>query len=123
MASYKLYIEGTVSLKIIFLKVEAVELDSEKFWHLGSLLCRSNYTRVCGSFIVFPLKTDQPSCSGPGCKIGEIQDLNNHCENLETFSYNKSMVLERAFLWRYSSFLEYITDCRANLSPKAFNCE
>ncbi|XP_067948532.1 uncharacterized protein [Watersipora subatra] len=94
--------------------------DDTKFWNLGSMLCRSNFSRVCGEFTVFPRGGE---CSAPGCGEGSVQDLYNNCTSINRYKYNPEMTFNRSFLWADSLLRinqnscltgRNITSCRCN---------
>ncbi|XP_067947983.1 uncharacterized protein [Watersipora subatra] len=92
-------------------------VSSQQFWDLGSLLCYSYLSTVCGEFIVFPVS----SCTLPGCGPGRVQGLDNACVSLRQHEYKPQVTQKRRFHWAGKVLLDTISSCREG--KKALNCE
>ncbi|XP_067949548.1 uncharacterized protein [Watersipora subatra] len=92
----------------------------EAFWNLGSILCQSNYSRVCGEFIVYP---EEGECSLPGCGEGRVQDLLNKCAKVNSYAYNPETTFNRSFLWADSLLAKSLSTCESDIEFKNCRCD
>ena len=84
-----------------------------KLWNLGSLLCCSNYSSVCGQFIIFPTsESGSTVCAGPGCGMGRVQDLLNTCTHIDEHTYNHQLTFQRRFHWADSLLGQSLSTCK-----------
>ncbi|XP_067949541.1 uncharacterized protein [Watersipora subatra] len=92
----------------------------EAFWNLGSILCQSNYSRICGEFIVYP---EEGECSLPGCGEGRVQDLLNKCAKVDSYAYNPESTFNRSFLWADSLLAKSLSTCENGVEFKNCRCD
>ena len=96
--------------------------DDDSYWHLGSVVCSSEFGGLCGDVLVFP---EGSLCGGPGCRVGSVQDLSSsQCRELDTHRYNQSLRYERHFQWALSEIGEYYSRCdlREFMDNTILNC-
>ena len=95
--------------------------ETQEFWNLGSILCYSNYSTVCGEFMVYPAaESTDGECTAPGCGWNSVQDLANTCINIDKYKYNHKQRLNRVFKWADSLLIRTNSSCEEKNYP--FNC-
>ncbi|XP_067949616.1 uncharacterized protein [Watersipora subatra] len=94
--------------------------EEEPFWNLGSILCKSNLSRVCGEFIAYPKEGE---CALPGCGTGRVQDLYNNCTSIDRYIYDTDITLNRSFLWADSLLAKILSTCESDEPIKNCNCD
>jgi len=89
-------------------------LAKQRAWDLGSILCFSNISSVCRELIVVPGESSNETCSGPGCGVGHVQDLDNTCTNVIEYTYDQQLSLHRTFTWAPYHIWKYFHMCPHN---------